>query len=206
MDRLAQKNVEIKEKFSFISSVTVEEHTSKTVGIDYVDITHSINGRILAKNIDIRSSTRKMRYGQLSAPTTAIYNISIADMLDDVNRYMQVTNIGFPWAVNVKKRTSRELIPKDYGKCRFLYWFYCYCIDSDGSCQPTLGLCIADKERAGTNARGSKTPITPCMTVPTPKTVYAILNWKSMRRYLVRILSKDLAGHVSHNNDWHRCE
>ena len=72
--------------YHVVAIVTVEEHTSKAVGIDYVDITHSINGRILAKNIDSRSSTREMGHGQLSAPTTAIYNISIADLLDVVNK------------------------------------------------------------------------------------------------------------------------
>ena len=72
--------------YHVVAIVTVEEHTSKAVGIDYVDITHSINGRILAKNIDSRSSTREMGHGQTSAPTTAIYNISIADLLDIVNK------------------------------------------------------------------------------------------------------------------------
>lgn len=32
-----------------VAIVTVEEHTSKTLGIDYVDITHSINGRLKKK-------------------------------------------------------------------------------------------------------------------------------------------------------------
>lgn len=72
--------------YHVVAIVTVEEHTSKAVGIDYVDITHSINGRILEKNIDSRSSTREMGHGQTSAPTTAIYNISIADLLDIVNK------------------------------------------------------------------------------------------------------------------------
>lgn len=72
--------------YHVVAIVTVEEHTSKAVGIDYVDITHSINGRILAKNIDSRSSTREMGHGQTSAPTTAIYKVSIADLLDIVNK------------------------------------------------------------------------------------------------------------------------
>lgn len=69
---------------SVVAIVTVEEHSSRVASIDYVDVTHSISGR-LRKNESSRSSTREKGYGLSAAPTTAAYNISIADFLDIVN-------------------------------------------------------------------------------------------------------------------------
>ena len=69
---------------SVVAIVTVEEHSSRVASIDYVDVTHSISGR-LRKNESSRSSTREKGYGLSAAPTTAVYNISIADFLYIVN-------------------------------------------------------------------------------------------------------------------------
>ena len=73
--------------YHVVAIVTVEEHTSRVTGIDYVDIAHSINGRTLKKNNeDSRSSTRESGYGSDgAAPATAISNIKIADFLMIVN-------------------------------------------------------------------------------------------------------------------------
>ena len=67
-----------------VALVTVEEHNSRVASIDYVDVTHSISGR-LSNNESSRSSTREKGYGLSAAPTTAAYTVSIADFLDIVN-------------------------------------------------------------------------------------------------------------------------
>lgn len=67
-----------------VAIVTVEEHSSKVTDIDYIDITHSINGR-LTKNGDSRSSTGESRYNLSDAPATATSKINIADFLEIVN-------------------------------------------------------------------------------------------------------------------------
>ena len=68
-----------------VAIVTVEEHTSKAVGIDYVDITHAIGGRLRQNNKGSLSSTREKGYGQKSAPNAATFEITIADFLEVVN-------------------------------------------------------------------------------------------------------------------------
>ena len=68
-----------------VAIVTVDEFSSKATKFDFVEITHSINGRFLAKKEDSRSSTRELELGQESLSTTAISKISIADFLEIVN-------------------------------------------------------------------------------------------------------------------------
>lgn len=68
-----------------VAVVTVEEHTSKAVGIDYVDITHSINGRLRKNNEGSLSSTRETGYGLTAAPSAATFKVSIAEFLEIVN-------------------------------------------------------------------------------------------------------------------------
>lgn len=68
-----------------VAIVTVDEFTSSATKFDFVEITHSINGRFLAKKEDSRSSTRELELGQKSLSTTAISEISIADFLEIVN-------------------------------------------------------------------------------------------------------------------------
>ena len=68
-----------------VAIVTVDEFTSSVVGMDYVDIAHSINGR-RQKNIgDSRSASRAPELGPMSLPATAISNINIDDFLEIVN-------------------------------------------------------------------------------------------------------------------------
>ena len=68
-----------------VAVVTVEEHTSKAVSIDYVDITHSINGRLRKNNEGSLSSTRETGYGLTAAPSAATFKVSIAEFLEIVN-------------------------------------------------------------------------------------------------------------------------
>ncbi|MBQ8836450.1 MAG: hypothetical protein IJ002_03175 [Clostridia bacterium] len=68
-----------------VAIVTVDEFSSKAIGIDFVDIAHSLNGRFLAKKEDSRSSARELESGQKSVSTTAISDISISDFLEIVN-------------------------------------------------------------------------------------------------------------------------
>lgn len=68
-----------------VAIVTVNEFNSKVEGFDYVDITHSINGRFSRQKKDSRSSTRESELGNESLSATAISNISIADFLSIVN-------------------------------------------------------------------------------------------------------------------------
>ena len=67
-----------------VAIVTVDEFSSNAIGIDFVEITHSINGRFVKKE-DSRSSTRESELGQKSISATATFDISIADFLDIVN-------------------------------------------------------------------------------------------------------------------------
>ena len=67
-----------------VAIVTVDEFSSNAVGIDFVEITHSINGRFVKKE-DSRSSTRESELGQKSISATATFDISIADFLEIVN-------------------------------------------------------------------------------------------------------------------------
>lgn len=68
-----------------VAIVTVDEFTSSVVGMDYVDIAHSINGR-RQKNIgDSQSASRAPELGPMSLPATAISNINIDDFLEIVN-------------------------------------------------------------------------------------------------------------------------
>lgn len=64
-----------------VAIVTVEQHTDRVTGIDYVDIAHSINGRLNTKKEGSRSSTRETG----TNPATASFSISIADFLKIVN-------------------------------------------------------------------------------------------------------------------------
>ena len=68
-----------------VAIVTVDEFSSKATKFDFVEITHSINGRFLAKKEDSRSSTGELELGDKSLSTTAISEISIADFLEIVN-------------------------------------------------------------------------------------------------------------------------
>ena len=68
-----------------VAIVTVDEFSSRATNFDFVEITHSINGRFLAKKEDSRSSTRELELGDKSLSTTAISKISIADFLEIVN-------------------------------------------------------------------------------------------------------------------------
>jgi len=68
-----------------VAIVTVEEHTSKAVEIDYVDVTHSIGGRLRKNKESSQSSTREKGYGLKAAPNEATFTISLADFLDIVN-------------------------------------------------------------------------------------------------------------------------
>ncbi len=68
-----------------VAIVTVDEFDSTVVGIDCVDITHSINGRFLTKKEDSRSSTGEQELGASSLSTTTISKISIAHFLEIVN-------------------------------------------------------------------------------------------------------------------------
>ena len=68
-----------------VAIVTVDEFSSRATNFDFVEITHSINGRFLANKEDSRSSTRELELGDKSLSTTAISEISIADFLEIVN-------------------------------------------------------------------------------------------------------------------------
>lgn len=68
-----------------VAIVTVDEFASRVVGIDVVDLTHSINGRFTTKKEDSRSSTREKDSGENSLSNTTISKISIADFLEIVN-------------------------------------------------------------------------------------------------------------------------
>ena len=68
-----------------VAIVTVDEFSSKVVGIDVVGSVHSINGRFLTKKEDSRSSTREQELGASSLSTTTISEISIAHFLEIVN-------------------------------------------------------------------------------------------------------------------------
>lgn len=68
-----------------VAIVTVEELISKAVGIDYVYITHSINGRLRKNSEGSLSSTRETGYGLTAAPSAATFDISIAEFLEIVN-------------------------------------------------------------------------------------------------------------------------
>ena len=72
-----------------VAIVTVDEFSSRATKFDFVEITHSINGRFLAKKEDSRSSTRELELGDKSLSTTAISEIIIADFLEIVNSYHQ---------------------------------------------------------------------------------------------------------------------
>ncbi len=63
-----------------VAIVTIEQHTDKVTGIDYVDVAHSINGRLRAKKESSWSSTRESG----SNPATATFTISVADFLEIV--------------------------------------------------------------------------------------------------------------------------
>ena len=69
---------------SIVAIVTVLSFDSSVAGIDYVDVTHAISGR-LAKKESSRTSTRETGFGENSYPTAAAYEINIADFLDVVN-------------------------------------------------------------------------------------------------------------------------
>ena len=68
-----------------VAIVTVDEFSSKILEMDYVDITHSINGRRQKNTGDSRSASRASELEQTLLPGTAISNISIADFLEIVN-------------------------------------------------------------------------------------------------------------------------
>lgn len=68
-----------------VAIVTVEEHSSTAVDIDYVDISHSISGRLVKNKEDSRSSTRETGYVLSEAPATTAFKVSIADFLEIVN-------------------------------------------------------------------------------------------------------------------------
>lgn len=64
-----------------VAIVTVDQHTDRVTGIDYVDIAHSINGRLDAKKEGSRSSTRETG----NNPATASFTVSVANFLEIVN-------------------------------------------------------------------------------------------------------------------------
>ncbi len=68
-----------------VAIVTVDEFTSKVMEMEYVDITHSINGRRLKETGDSRPATGASELGQLSTSVSAISEISISDFLEIVN-------------------------------------------------------------------------------------------------------------------------
>lgn len=68
-----------------VSIVTVEQHTDRVTGIDFVDIAHSINGRMDTKKEGSRSSAREPDH----RPATTTFGISIADFLEIVNNTHQ---------------------------------------------------------------------------------------------------------------------
>ena len=68
-----------------VAIVTVEQHTNNVSGIDYVDVAHSINGRLHAKKESSRSSTRESDF----VSATATFTVSIADFLGIVNETHQ---------------------------------------------------------------------------------------------------------------------
>ena len=68
-----------------VAIVTVEEHSSTAVDIDYVDISHSISGRLVKNKEDSRSSTRETGYVLSEAPATTAFKVSISDFLEIVN-------------------------------------------------------------------------------------------------------------------------
>lgn len=71
-----------------VAIVTVEQHTDQLVEMDFVDITHSINGRLRKKEGSL-SSARETGYRNPSAPAAATFKISVADFLGIVKETHQ---------------------------------------------------------------------------------------------------------------------
>lgn len=68
---------------SVVAIVTIEQHTDRMTELDFVDVTHSVNGRINKE--ESRSSTRETGLD----PATTSFSISIADFLEIVNHTHQ---------------------------------------------------------------------------------------------------------------------